>query len=463
MAFGNHTLSREGAVSYDRERLGVLLKKLPIALCATLLNSSVMAAVLWPVAPKAQLLAWVVLQYLLSAGRLAVASLRFGNAAPSIRSAKAFAFFGSLLSGSLWGIGVAYFPPNLPQYELFAAFLVAGMCAGNITTSSSYFPSAIAFIVTAGIPLAVRFFATGGAPQLAMSALTIVFCGFLSVIAYAANRQFRQSHDLRSALVTRNSELSEANKSLEDEIASHARTETALRHAQKMEAIGQVGSSLAHDFNNILMVVGTMTDVLNREDLAATAKQKALSTIRESVKQGKAITHQLLSFARQQPLYPETVDLQELIARIEPVLIATLGPAIRLETSCAKDLWPAFIDPDQFERALINLAVNARDAMPAGGAMRIGATNAALSEGAVGDKQDDAVAVVVSDNGAGMTPEILSKAVQPFFTTKPSGQGTGLGLSQVYGMVTQSGGKVEITSEAGSGTLVRMILPRARS
>jgi signal transduction histidine kinase len=230
-----------------------------------------------------------------------------------------------------------------------------------------------------------------------------------------------------------------------------------------MEAIGQVGAGLAHDFNNILTVIGAMTDVLARENLAPAAKTKALAALNESFKQGKSITGQLLSFTRQPPLNPTTFNLNALMTRVEPVLAATLGPAVRLETSWATDLWPVFIDSGQFERALVNLAVNARDAMPSGGSMRIVAENVAPSDSASLDRnQNDAVAIVVSDSGVGMNPDVLAKAIQPFFSTKPLGKGTGLGLSQVYGLITQSGGKMEITSQVGAGTSVRIMLPRAR-
>ncbi len=229
-----------------------------------------------------------------------------------------------------------------------------------------------------------------------------------------------------------------------------------------MEAVGQITAGLAHDFNNILMIIGVIADHLSSET-ASPGVKKRLTTIIEGVEKGKSITTRMLAYARRQPLHPETVDLNAVICTIEPLLSATLGPAIRLELPEGGPIWPICIDQDQLERAIINLAANARDAMPSGGRFRITTENARPTGRAARFRdQRDMVLITVADSGAGMTPEVLAKAVNPFFTTKPAGKGSGLGLSQVYGLVTQSGGKIEITSDPGLGTSVRIFLPRSQ-
>ena len=459
------TLTGEKSASFNAERLEALLRRLPITVGANLLNSVLLAAVFWPVASKAGLLTWVGLQCLLGAGRLAGAAVYFrrGPRRALTRHVESFVFCGSALSGALWGAGAYLFPPQVPAYELFAAFMIGGMCAGNITTNSTYLPSAISFTLLASAPLAARLIAAGSPTELAMGGLTLIFCACLSFIAWQASRQFREAYDLRRALFERNVQLDRANKFLEAEIQSHIATESALRDAQKMEAVGQITAGLAHDFNNILMVISVIAEGLGAE-AASPAVKKKLRMVMEGVDRGKSITTRMLAFARKQPLYPQTVDLNSLICAIEPLLSATLGAAIRLELPRSAGIWPVCIDPDQLERAIINLAANARDAMPSGGTLRIVTENARPAGSAARFRdQSDAVAITVTDSGAGMPPEVLARAVNPFFTTKPVGKGTGLGLSQVHGLAAQSGGKIEITSELGLGTSVRIFLPRSNA
>jgi signal transduction histidine kinase len=464
MTFGARPpLSGEKPASLNAERLDSLLRRLPITVGASLLNSVLMAAVFWPIASKAGLLVWIGLQLLLAGCRLAGAAVycRRGSMRSSTRQVERFVFCGAALSGAIWGAGAYLFPPRLPTYELFAAFIIGGMCAGNITTNSTHLPSAISFTVLASAPLAARLIVAGTPPQLAMAGLTLIFCACLSFIAWQASRQFREAYDLRQALFERNTQLHRANKFLEAEVQSHVATESALRDAKKMEAVGQITAGLAHDFNNILMVISVIAEGLSSET-ASPAVKKKLRMIIDGVDKGKSITTRMLAFARKQPLYPQTVDLNGLICAIEPLLSATLGAAVRLELPRSAGIWPVCIDPDQLERALINLAANARDAMPSGGIFRIATENVRQAGTAARFRdQSDVVAITVTDSGAGMSPEVLARAVNPFFTTKPVGKGTGLGLSQVHGLAAQSGGKIEITSEVGLGTSVRIVLPRS--
>jgi PAS domain S-box-containing protein len=242
--------------------------------------------------------------------------------------------------------------------------------------------------------------------------------------------------------------------------------EDALRQSQKMEAVGQLTGGLAHDFNNMLagvsghlelmklrLKMGRLEDLRERIDAALGVTQRAA-----------ALTHRLLAFSRRQALDPKPTRVNELVASMTDLFTRTAGPAIELDNRLAPDLWPVFCDPNQLESALLNLANNARDAMPDGGTLLIETANVTLDAAAAshhpGLQAGEHVVVKVSDNGSGMTPDVLARAFDPFFTTKPMGQGTGLGLSMVYGFATQSHGHVRIDSEPGRGTTVRLTLPR---
>jgi signal transduction histidine kinase/ActR/RegA family two-component response regulator len=239
----------------------------------------------------------------------------------------------------------------------------------------------------------------------------------------------------------------------------------ALRQAQKMEAVGQLTGGIAHDFNNMLAVVIGSLDLLRRriDERDARARRYA-DAATDGARRAAQLTQRLLAFSRQQPLQPEPLDLNRLVAGMSDLLRHSLGADVQLETVQAGGLWRTHADPNQLENALLNLAVNARDAMPQGGRLTIETQNAHLDERYVGAHLGVApgqyVLVAVTDTGGGMPQEVIDKAFDPFFTTKEVGKGTGLGLSQVYGFVKQSGGHVKIYSEIGQGTSVKVYLPR---
>ncbi len=241
--------------------------------------------------------------------------------------------------------------------------------------------------------------------------------------------------------------------------------EQQLRQAQKMEAIGQLTGGIAHDFNNILAVIIGMTE-LAALSVAGDAKLAAMiKQIDESAERGAQLVKRMLAFARKQPLQAGIVDVNEAVERSVAILERTLGEHIAVESVLGKDLWPALVDPSQLQDAIVNLAVNARDAMPDGGRLVIETVNANLDEDYVAKHADvaagDYVLVNVTDSGTGMPPEVVERVFEPFFTTKEVGRGTGLGLSMVYGFVKQSKGHVKIYSEVGHGTSVRLYFPRA--
>jgi PAS domain S-box-containing protein len=267
--------------------------------------------------------------------------------------------------------------------------------------------------------------------------------------------------------------LREANDALEGRIATalaeRETIEEALRQAQKMEAVGQLTGGIAHDFNNLLAgIMGSLEFLQKRLAAGRTdGLERYTTSAMTSAQRATALTQRLLAFARRQPLDPKRVDSNRLVAAMEDLLRRTLGPGIQLEMVLAGGLWPTLCDPNQLDSAILNLAINARDAMGEGGRLTIETSNAYLDDayarrfgGEV--RAGQYIAVSVTDTGTGMPPEVIAKAFDPFFTTKPTGQGTGLGLSMVYGFVKQSEGHVSIYSEMGQGTTFRLYLPRYR-
>ncbi|MGQ0559796.1 MAG: PAS domain S-box protein, partial [Sphingosinicella sp.] len=264
--------------------------------------------------------------------------------------------------------------------------------------------------------------------------------------------------------------LTELNQSLEqriaDAIAGRERTEEALRQAQKMEAVGQLTGGIAHDFNNLLTVIAGNLDLAARRlgDVRDPKLVRALDNAMTGALRAATLTQRLLAFSRRQPLSPKSVDANTLVTGMIELLHRTLGETIEVETRLAAGLGRIDVDSHQLESAILNLAVNARDAMPDGGKLTIETAAARLAgEAAVAGEEiapGDYVMIRVSDTGLGMSPDTLRRAVEPFFTTKEVGKGTGLGLSMVYGFVSQSGGQIRIESEEGQGTRIALYLPR---
>lgn len=259
---------------------------------------------------------------------------------------------------------------------------------------------------------------------------------------------------------------------LEVEIKLREEAEGRLRQAQKLEAVGQLTGGIAHDFNNLLtIIIGNLETLrrrlakvpLERFGLAVTASKPIDAALRAS-QSAAQLTHRLLAFSRQQPLAPKQIDLNQVVSGISDLLRRTLGEAINMETILAGGLWPTFADANQVENAMINLCLNARDAMPDGGQLTIETANAYLDEPYAmqfGDVQPGQyVLLSVADTGTGIPPRALQHVFEPFFTTKRGGQGSGLGLAMVYGFVKQSGGHIRIYSELGHGTTVKIYLPR---
>ena len=270
--------------------------------------------------------------------------------------------------------------------------------------------------------------------------------------------QLRAAQELEAQVDARTSELTAANEALRSEIARRARVEESLRQSQKIEAIGQLTGGVAHDFNNLLMVIAGGLEMLDRP-MDPRRRRRLTDGMHQAAQRGSALTRQLLAFSRRSALKPEAVDLTLQIGGMRELLDRSLRGDVHVVLNFTEDLWPIAVDAGELELVVLNLAVNARDAMPNGGTIEIRAENvpACADDGLLGDY----VRIAVIDEGVGMSNEVKTHLFEPFYTTKDVGRGSGLGLAQVHGFAQQSGGAVRIDSEVGRGTTVALLLPRS--
>ena len=309
----------------------------------------------------------------------------------------------------------------------------------------------------------------------AVGVVLIAGAGILAWATWSAIRTQRQASEdaeaaddratwLEHAVSERTRALSESRDRLRREMAERIAAEAQLRQMQKMEAVGQLTGGIAHDFNNMLaVVVGGLDLAKRRLTTEAGEVGRHIDNAMEGANRAAALTRRLLGFARAEPLLPEAIDAGALIKGMSELFDRTLGERIAIETHVAPDAWPVWIDPLQLENALLNLAVNARDAMDGAGTLTIAVDNVVLAAGEIGEAAaGDHVRIAVTDTGCGMTLKVQERVFEPFFTTKPVGKGTGLGLSQIFGFVRQSAGDVAIRSAPGEGATVSLYLPRGK-
>ncbi|HEY2070648.1 MAG TPA: ATP-binding protein [Rhizomicrobium sp.] len=266
-----------------------------------------------------------------------------------------------------------------------------------------------------------------------------------------------------AALELRAFDLSELNRRLQTEMEEHGKTEEALRQSHKMEAIGQLSGGVAHDFNNLLMIIkGNLQLLRRRMAKGESGLERYIDSADEGLERAASLTRRLLAFARRQPLAPLSVNLSELVAGMSELIRHSAGERVATTTHLEAQWW-TLCDANQMENVILNLAINARDAMPEGGRLLIetrDVTDASAPSDAEGFMPGDYVELVVRDSGQGMSDEVRRRAIDPFFTTKPLGQGTGLGLSMTFGYVRQSGGTLSIESAPGVGTRIVILMPR---
>jgi signal transduction histidine kinase/ActR/RegA family two-component response regulator len=446
------------------EQVRSLFRQMPLALAVNFMNAALVSIVLTPLATRPFPLAWLGSVVLVTLGR-GILWLRYRRTPvqpENTRRWSRLATCGSLFSGLCWGIGGVIMFPVLPAFgQIFLTIVMGGMCAGAMAISASHLPSLLAFVMATGIPMALRFFAQGSTKDRALAVMIVVFVAVLSAAGRHFSQIFAEALRLRFKLNEANLRLTEANLRLQAEMNEHRVTEAALHQAQKLEAMGHLIGGIAHDFNNLLtVVVGNATLLRDRAGDELTRRRAA--AILSVGDRGARLIRQLLAFSRRRLLRPEAVALQGRTTEIEELLARSLREDITVTIDLPADLWPVMVDSGELELALLNIAVNARDAMPNGGAFRLVARNTrSQGETASGGSVGEFVAITLTDTGTGMPDDVMARAFEPYFTTKPAGLGSGLGLSQVYGFASQSGGSVVLAGAPGGGTAITLLLPRA--
>jgi signal transduction histidine kinase/CheY-like chemotaxis protein len=439
-------------------QVAAVQRQVPLAVGVTLANAALLALVVWPGGAAVGILAWLGLVLLVGLLRLGLWAAYRRAAAPGAARWAGASAAGAAAAGLLWGGGASLLWPEPPAEQLFWVFVIGGMCAGAAALHFAHLATALGFILPAGLPVAARFALDGTERGLAGAAMILLYLLALAAVSAQANRHWRQEALLRQDLRRRRAELDAAHARLRQEIEDHRATAASLHHAQKLEALGQLTGGIAHDFNNLLMVVLGSLALLRKRLPAEDARAlRLLDTAQQGADRGAALTRRLLAFGRRQALRPEPVALPDLLAGMGDLLRGSIGPGHRLEVALPPGLPPALVDRSQLELALLNLVVNARDALPAGGTIAIAARRGAPGPAPAGGF----VVLAVRDAGEGMDEATLARAAEPFFTTKGAGKGTGLGLSMVHGLAEQSGGRLVLSSRKGAGTVAELWLPCA--
>nr|WP_294509896.1 ATP-binding protein [uncultured Rhodopila sp.] len=449
----------------ETERLRFVFQQLPLTVSVTLLNAALTAFVLAPLTSHAALALWLSLIAALSTGRMALRGVFFRRRPEGqwSRVWAAVSVAGAGTAGMLWGCGLAAMFPLNQTIELFLAFVVGGMCAGATTVNFSHFPTAASFILPASLPLAVCLLFEGPEPRAISAFMVVVFAVSLCCGCLRAHRSFGERIALQFALRRERAKLSEANERLQAEVTERKTIQETLHQVQKMEAIGHLTGGIAHDFNNLLQVIIGNLNLIRRLSRGDAKVVGYALAAEQAAKRGADLTGSLLAYARRQALRSERVDLNRLLTEFQPLLLRSLGGTIAFRMTLETTVPACETDPAHFQSAILNLAINARDAMPHGGTLSVGTGVETLeAEDLAGNPEASPgrfVSVSVRDTGEGMTGEVLTRVFEPFFTTKEIGKGSGLGLSQVFGFARQSGGHVCLVSYPGAGTCATIFLP----
>ena len=470
-------------ISDDQEifvaQIRALYRHTPMVLAVNIINSGLVALVLASYVEQTSWWIFFCLVVALTAAR-AIVWKRYRRHRRHADLATRWAIIataGSGFSGLLWGgSSILLLSDNIVEHT-FLAFVIGGMCAGALVSLSYYLPAFMAYAYFSVLPLAGGFLLDGRMVFVAMGCMTVVFAAAVTFAAYHFNRAFIGGLRLNLVLSDRTEELTQrteeltqrtvelvaVNSRLEAEIAQREAAENQLHQAQKLEALGQLTGGIAHDFNNLLTAVIGNLELAQKRVSSDRHFVRPLDAALSAAERGAVLIQDLLTFARRKPLHPSAVGVSALVQNVRKILKQTIGPGIHLVIDTAPEVGPAWVDQSQLELAILNLALNARDAMPDGGTLQIGCENRRADAGkAPGDlAAGDYVTVSVSDTGTGMSEMTLAQAFEPFFTTKEVGRGSGMGLSTVQGFVAQSGGTVQIASSLGEGTCVRLWLPRA--
>ena len=369
------------------------------------------------------------------------------------------------MRGILWGALCLLNFPSAEVYQLFVAFVVGGMCAGAVLPAyGAHFPSAAAFILPACVPLVLRFLLEGQPLRLVPAVMVALFAGGMLRIGWLSHRTFGALFRLQAELARRTASLDAAEARLRVEMAEHQATEAALRHVQKMQAIGQITAGIAHDFNNMLTAIGGNLELIKTAAVDDGVIRRQVERAERAAHRAAALVASMLGFVRSADAAGEIVQVNALLEDFLPLLRRAAEPC-RLETRLAADLPGCAVEAAQFQSAVLNLVINARDASPGGGTVTLVTDSTELgladlpAEGIV--QPGRFVVVSVADTGHGMAEEVRARAFEPFFSTKPAGKGSGLGLAQVIAFARGGGGYATLQSAPGAGTVVTLLLPEA--
>jgi signal transduction histidine kinase/CheY-like chemotaxis protein len=465
------------------EQIGTLYRQSLLILALNPINACIVSAVLWPgrrPGARPLILGWILVSTLVSVAR-ALVRASYLRANPAPEQAPLWArrtVVGAAVAGALWGVAcLLFYDATTPATELILVVVIAGATAGAAGTLAHHLPAFFAFAAPAILALAARLFAEGDYLHVAMGVLALVYAAAVTIAATNTNRavaaSFRlrfENQDLLERLSRAQVSLEEANRTLEQRVAERGaaleRQAEALREAQRMESLGLLAGGVAHDFNNLLTVMLGNALLVLAESGVSEAARGAVEEIRSAAERAASLVRQLLAFSRRQPREPRILDLNKVVSDVQSLLARLIGEHIELVVSLVAG--PALVeaDPAQVEQVIVNLATNARDAMAAGGKLTIDTEVVEVSGWAApAPVVAPGMYVVLSarDTGVGMDPTTRRMAFHPFFTTKEVGQGTGLGLATVYGIVEQSGGHVLVDSEPGRGSRFRVFLPRAQA
>ena len=452
------------------EQIRTLFRQSVPVLLANLIVGAILVAALWSTGPRYRLVGWMSAVALLTLARVELRR-RYWRQRPSAAEAAPWGqgfMLGSASAGALWGLACFLFYDAVDtnsMAQLLVSFAVGGMTAGAAGTLACYMPAFRSFVYPSLGLLVVRTLAIGGPHHLAMGGMLVVYGLAMAVAARNANRQiseaFRlrfENEDLLARLSQAQTSLQETNRSLEQRVnertAALERQGEALREAQRLESVGRLAAGIAHDFNNLLTVVLANATLLLRDRQLDATTANAVEEMKTAASRGADLVRQLLAFGRQQRLTGQVLDLNAVVASLGPLLSRLIGEQVRITMALASGKAYVKADRSQLEQVIVNLVTNARDAMPAGGQLAI---ETALIDNDPAIKP--CVVLSVTDTGLGMDRETRQRVFEPFFTTKPFGKGTGLGLATVHGVVEQSGGRVVVDSEPGTGSCFKVFLP----
>jgi signal transduction histidine kinase/CheY-like chemotaxis protein len=444
-------------------RIGSIYERLPGIAFVNIFNASLIAFVLSREGLRVDVILWLLLVATLATARV-IDYRKYRRDEARAEHPEHWArrsMWGSLLSGLLWGGGAILLFTDIPADQWLWGFAIGGMCAGATSLHAAHLPTALSFSMPACLPLLVRLALQGTDQGWAAAMLIVAFLFVTTFTAFRFSAQFGTTFMLDITLQRQTRELDEANRRLKREMEEHRRTSESLHQSQKMEALGSLTGGIAHDFNNLLAVVLGNLDLINRRSQESRVKTLAKSAM-EAVESGAALISSLLSFARKQTLRPKRAEINDMIRDFRPLLDRAAGGGVRLEIQAQTAEAHALIDVAQLQAALLNLVINARDATSGDGKIVISTSHVEIDEANIPDpsiKPGAFIRIDVTDDGVGMSANVVAKAFEPFFTTKNVGKGSGLGLSQVYGFALQSGGFASIESAAGAGTRVSLLIP----